>query len=385
MEDVESGKLCYRLNEGKTLNPIWYQTLGQDAHPIFDASHLVVLKSDDDTYYNVTNLAGDVNSDGVLDKTDLQWLTSHLLGQTPEGFEIVNADANLDSHVNVADIVMIRRILADVPLGEDGLTARLYSSNASVKAGGTRKMTVWISLSRPSTAFEADIALSDGLSIKEGSIAFGTKIDKAPHQAHVFPKSDGAHILVFAPENDNLAITTGTALTFTLEGGNDFDGGTYEIRNQCFATADGVVCSPDNECYDVSLAKTYITSILLEPAVVDMVAGTDTLLAATIIPATATIKTLDWLTSDASVASVANGIVTAVSTGSATITAKATDGSAGQATATINVYPDADGIAVPLADLKDATIFTLSGTRLDRITRAGIYIINGKKRFVKVK
>lgn len=385
MEDVESGKLCYRLNEGKTLNPIWYQTLGQDAHPIFDASHLVVLKSDDDTYYNVTNLAGDVNSDGVLDETDLQWLTSHLLGQTPEGFEIVNADANLDSHVNVADIVTIRRILADVPLGEDGLTARLYSSNASVKAGGTRKMTVWISLSRPSTAFEADIALSDGLSIKEGSIAFGTKIDKAPHQAHVFPKSDGAHILVFAPENDNLAITTGTALTFTLEGGNDFDGGTYEIRNQCFATADGVVCSPDNECYDVSLAKTYITSILLEPAIVDMVAGTDTLLAATIIPATATIKTLDWLTSDASVASVANGIVTAVSTGSATITAKATDGSAGQATATINVYPDADGIAVPLADLKDATIFTLSGTRLDRITRAGIYIINGKKRFVKVK
>jgi hypothetical protein len=30
------------------------------------------------------------------------------------------------------------------------------------------------------------------------------------------------------------------------------------------------------------------------------------------------------------------------------------------------------------------TIYTLSGTRLDTITQTGIYIVNGKKRLVRV-
>jgi hypothetical protein len=49
-EDVTGGKLCYDLNEnaGKT---IFYQTLGTDLHPVFDASHGVVIK-DGDKYVN---------------------------------------------------------------------------------------------------------------------------------------------------------------------------------------------------------------------------------------------------------------------------------------------------------------------------------------------
>ena len=152
-----------------------------------------------------------------------------------------------------------------------------------------------------------------------------------------------------------------------------------------FIAANGVVCQPENESYDVTLAKTYVTSILLDPSEFEMIAGRDTTLTVTIVPENATVKTLAWTTSDEAVATVADGIITAIAAGTATITAKATDGSNKKATAQVTVLRDDDGIFAPLADLKDAVIYTLSGTRLDRITKSGIYIINGQKRLVKVE
>ena len=384
-DDVTSGKLCYQLNGGKTMEPVWYQTIGQDAYPIFDATHCVVLKANDGTYYNISHLAGDVNGNGVLDETDALWIAAYLIGEAPEGFQEVNADANLDSNIDVADVVTVRRLLDEVPLGQQSLTATLYSSNASVKAGGTRKVTVWVNMSRPATAYEVDIVFSQGLSINTESITFGTKVNSASHLAYALPRNDGVHLLVYAPANENFLSSTGTALTFTLVGADDFAGGTYQLHHQRFVTADGVVCAPEDANYDVTLAKTYVTSILLEPDDVEMVAGNDTTLLVTILPETATVKELSWLTSDANVATVTDGMVSAVSAGTATITAKSTDGSNKQATATIVVYRDEDGMASILGEKEEGSIYTLSGTRLDRVTKTGIYIVNGKKRLVKVK
>ena len=389
IEDVESGKLCYQLNDGKTLDPIWFQTIGQDAYPVLDANHRVVVKGEDGSYYNISHLAGDVNGNDVLEEIDALWIASYLTGETPEGFHEINADANLDGRIDVADIVTVRRILSGTALSEEPLTANLYSSNATVKAGGTRRLTVWVNMSRPATAYEADIVLSEGLSIQEESLSFGTRVNTPTHIAHVLPltqgNESGVHLLVYAPNNENFKSTTGTALNFTLVGGDDFNGGTYRITRQRFVTADGVVCSPENADYDVNLSKTYVTSVLLKPDGIDMFIGNDTTLAVTVLPETATVKTVTWLTSDASVATVSDGIVSAIAPGTAIITARATDGSNEQGTAVVNVYADEDGIILLSPDERRAeTIYTLSGTRLDRITKSGIYIINGKKRQVKV-
>lgn len=52
-DQVANGELCFLLNQnGSPDNPVWYQTLGEDAHPVLDATHWKVLLADDGTYYN---------------------------------------------------------------------------------------------------------------------------------------------------------------------------------------------------------------------------------------------------------------------------------------------------------------------------------------------
>ena len=393
-DDVESGKLCYRLNAGRMLEPVWFQTLGEDAYPIFDSSHGIVLKAEDDTYYNSSALAGDVDGSGTLDDDDIAMLIAYLTEEdVPEGFQEVNADANFDGSIDVADLVTMRRIISGTPAGDSPLTATLYSSNASVKAGGTRKVTVWTNMSRPATAYEADIVLSEGLSVNSESIAFGTKINSTYHVTHVLPKGNGVHVLVYAPGNEEFLAKTGTAFTFTLAGAEDFAGGTWQIRDQRFVTADGVVALPDDADYDVSLAKTYVAAISLSPSSIDMLAGSDTTLNVVVLPETATIKTLSWSSSDETVATVSDGIVTALANGMTTITAAATDGSDVKASVIVYVYDDATDIMAMHGDRDkadaNAIYYNVAGQRVPANRKAagrqpnGIRIARGKKVLLK--
>lgn len=50
---------------------------------------------------------GDADGDGVVDQKDINALDDHIMGNTPDGFDDVGADANLDGEINAADIVTI--------------------------------------------------------------------------------------------------------------------------------------------------------------------------------------------------------------------------------------------------------------------------------------
>ena len=70
-----------------------------------------------------------------------------------------------------------------------------------------------------------------------------------------------------------------------------------------------------------------VTGVTLSQTEAAMTVGGETLtLTATVAPDDAKGKTVTWTTSDASVATVADGVVTAVAAGTATITATATNG-----------------------------------------------------------
>ncbi len=88
------------------------------------------------------------------------------------------------------------------------------------------------------------------------------------------------------------------------------------------------------------------TGITLDPASFDLtIYGTQTI-TANIIPGDATDKSVTWTTSDPTVATVDNGVVTAVGVGSATITAKANGAENVSTTATVTVT-DVEPVAAP--------------------------------------
>ena len=90
----------------------------------------------------------------------------------------------------------------------------------------------------------------------------------------------------------------------------------------------------------ITVVATPVTSVTLDRTSASLKAGETVTLTATVKPDDATDKTVTWTTSDASVATVENGVVTAKKVGSATITAKAGDK---EATCAITVIPTASG------------------------------------------
>ena len=77
----------------------------------------------------------------------------------------------------------------------------------------------------------------------------------------------------------------------------------------------------------VTVSYVNVSGVTLSQTEAAMTVGGDALtLTATVAPSNASNKTVTWTTSDASVATVADGVVTAVAAGTATITATATNG-----------------------------------------------------------
>ena len=111
-----------------------------------------------------------------------------------------------------------------------------------------------------------------------------------------------------------------------------------------------------------------VTGVTLNQNAAEMTVGGETLtLTATVNPDNATDKSVTWSTSDANVATVENGVVTAVAAGTATITATATNGTPDDTTddfsATCDVtvsapapQPVTDPIT-PYADPQDASVY----------------------------
>ena len=56
--------------------------------------------------------AGDVNTDGHIDITDVTMLISHLLGQVVDGIDLAAADVNHDGSISINDVTaLIARLL----------------------------------------------------------------------------------------------------------------------------------------------------------------------------------------------------------------------------------------------------------------------------------
>ena len=140
------------------------------------------------------------------------------------------------------------------------------------------------------------------------------------------------------------------------------------------------------EFYHIEVPE--VVEIHLDQTTVTITRGETLQLHATVIPAAAYGTVLTWTSSDENIATVSeNGLVTAVSAGTATITV-----SSGNISATCEIeVKDNDGVDdVYMDGSHNVEVYTLQGIRLNISTRdeltnlpAGLYIVNGKKIFLK--
>ena len=129
------------------------------------------------------------------------------------------------------------------------------------------------------------------------------------------------------------------------------------------------------------------TGLTLDKTTAEMTEGETLTLTATVTPDDATDKSVVWTSSDETVATVADGVVTAIKAGKVTITAANGDNTA---TCEISVTPPTGIDAIEYGYGQDTgNVYTLGGVLLLKAGEPmnklpkGLYIINGKKKIVK--
>jgi hypothetical protein len=135
---------------------------------------------------------------------------------------------------------------------------------------------------------------------------------------------------------------TGTLATLTFKVLAAAETKTYPItvvvNSDDMMDKDGneVACEAVNGSITLKAKTVAVTSVAVSPKTLNLEEGQTGTLTATVKPDNATNKTVTWTTSNDKVATVANGVVTAVGKGTATITAAA-DGKTATCTVTVKV------------------------------------------------
>ena len=147
----------------------------------------------------------------------------------------------------------------------------------------------------------------------------------------VSPSNATDKSITWSSTNSSVASVSGGKVTAKSEGTTTI---TAEAHNGKTATCTVIVNEPVPEVVEVTSVSLNKTSLTLE-------IGESETLTATVLPSNATDKSVTWTSSAQSVATVANGTVTAVGSGTATITATTSNGKTATCMVTVtNPYAD---------------------------------------------
>ena len=260
-------------------------------------------------------------------------------------------------------------------------------SDYEAGAGWNETIKVNISDASEITAVQFNLSLPEGVVLDEGWL------EQRGHQVFLGNAANG-HSLAVKPltSGDLLIVVYGLNLqtfndgtlveimTMATDDVTTSNGRLYNVRTATVA-AESKSLSDVKFTAVVETPVVEVAGITLDQTAATLTEGKTLTLKATVSPDDATDKTVTWSTSDASVATVADGVVTAVAAGTATITATAGDYSA---TCVVTVESNVvDGIDnSEIINQKSAIIYDLTGRRVTHPAK-GVYIVNGKKVVIK--
>jgi Bacterial surface proteins containing Ig-like domains len=162
--------------------------------------------------------------------------------------------------------------------------------------------------------------------------------------------------------NQNLVWTSSDASIATVDAGGRINGIAVGSATITATTEDGAKTATC--ALTVRSSPVAVTGISLSKATTTLLVGGTDLLVATVIPADATNQNIVWSSSSEAVASVdANGKVTGVAVGAATITVTSEDGAkTASCSVTVNPLTGSSGISVQIPSLVGVTLSGQQGT-----------------------
>lgn len=127
-------------------------------------------------FYGEEWLRGDVNGDGEVNIADINALLGIILGGQADEATMRRADVNQDGEIGIADVNSVMDIIlspgshAPASVNTDDL---LLLDDLAIEPGEQRTLTLHLSNAKAYSAMQCDIALPQGLTLVDGTVAAG--------------------------------------------------------------------------------------------------------------------------------------------------------------------------------------------------------------------
>jgi hypothetical protein len=90
---VQDGEICFLLNEGNIMDPVWRQDIGTDQHPMLLSGHSIVIQNADGSYANIMDEDGieSIRNMQLINNNDIYDISGRKIVNRPmKGLYIVN-------------------------------------------------------------------------------------------------------------------------------------------------------------------------------------------------------------------------------------------------------------------------------------------------------
>lgn len=177
---------------------------------------------------------GDANGDNTVNVTDYVCIANYILGQSTGFFDTTAADVNEDGSVNVSDYVGVANIiLYGRYTGQAANSIKALNSESSstwleAQNGEDGQLTLQLHDAKAFVAFQMDIQLPEGVTIKEATMA---KANQTPNLG-VANLGNGTWRLLYGTlTNKDVKLNDGNLLTLQLTTNETYMGGSLVIGN----------------------------------------------------------------------------------------------------------------------------------------------------------
>lgn len=225
---------------------------GTDGQPIYvnDATGTLTVYP-----YN----AGDVNNNGFYTVGDVVTTSRYILGMNPTPFYFMAADMDQSNAIDSYDLlVMSDVVLKDetaLPENYGQETAdRLFADNLMITAGGNMTVNVKLNNAQEYTAFQTDITLSQGLSIRLAGEEDDFQLDERTSEDFIIGnyqhEGNTTRVMAYSPEVTPIDGNEGTLFTFDIVAADNFTGtGSITFSRTLLSNVEGVEYSfADESC-----------------------------------------------------------------------------------------------------------------------------------------